>query len=373
MSSIGDEVIAAFVGELQKMAFSPRVSSMLGNAGALGGVGLVAGGVLGAGHQAVKNYRESRDAGAGVGDSLLSGAMAAPSGATRGAAIGGSLGAVAGAGAGAMMSPERAESFRQAVSRAPSALGMGARFSQRQVHSATGWMPGAEGDSIKNRLGQIGMGSSLQQRGLDAAKHNVISHSLAEMNGTPLKPGLVNRVMGRTGLQAAEGRLDLAQKGMNAAEAAENRGLTNIPGYAGALKEDFQKGKLLSRDGAIATAVQSNLAGQSNFGKAVAIGLPAVAAANELRKDEDETGQGRGRIRRAGGQLVGAGAQMAFSPMSGMANQALTGMVSRPFKGKGVVMAPAAPDLTSDSGQSVPGERVVSERAAGSLGEGSPS
>jgi len=39
----------------------------------------------------------------------------------------------------------------------------------------------------------------------------------------------------------------------------------------------------------------------------------------------------------------------------------------------GHVMAPVAQDLTADSGQAVPSERVVSERAAGSAGEGSPS
>ena len=53
MSSIGEPLFQAFLAELEKLAFSPRMSGVIGNAGALGGMGAVAGGLIGAGRGAV--------------------------------------------------------------------------------------------------------------------------------------------------------------------------------------------------------------------------------------------------------------------------------------------------------------------------------
>ncbi len=127
-----DEVLyEAFRDEMRKVA---GLHGALSGAGAGLGLGTLAGGAI----NAYRGYRGARDQGADVGGALLAGATAAPSG----AAVGGLAGAGLGAGAGHMLPQLGAR-----IAATPG-LGAPARFAQRQVHGATGWMPHGGGASI---------------------------------------------------------------------------------------------------------------------------------------------------------------------------------------------------------------------------------
>lgn len=377
MSSIDAPILEAFVRELEKLAFSPRIGATLGGLGAVGGAGIAAGAGIGAGVGGIKNYLEAKREGATTGQALSAGGSGAFHGIGRGAMIGGAVGAIGGAGLG-LASPGKAEAVRSALTRAPSIIGSGAQFGQRQVHGITGWRPGAPGTPIRDSLKEIGMGSHLREADVDAT-----AARLKEVSEDPKKIGLINRMRGKTQAEVAgkaAKNLESAKDSLRAAQVAEERGLTNIPGYAKALKEDFQGQGLFHRQGALRSAARSEVSGikGSPVSAAMMIGLPAWGAVHELRTDEDPTGQGRGRLRRAGAEVVNTAAGLALGPMP-MGTQMGIMSASRhlPFPHKtppaGHVMAPVAQDLTADSGQAVPSERVVSERAAGSAGEGSPS
>jgi hypothetical protein len=270
--------------------------------------------------------------------------------------------------------------MRQALTK--SRLAVGSQFGQRQVHGVTGWLPEGKG-SVGKRLGQIGMGSETRKGAVDEAKAD-----LARAKRDPkAKPSLIGRVLGRTAVEDAIKSNESALTAYHAAQAAENRGLTNIPGYIKALGQDVQKGPagVLGAKGALRTAAHSEITGNP-VNAAMMVGIPGIAAAQELSSGEDPEGRGRGRLRRAAGHMVGAGAGFALGPMPMTTQNAIQQVAGIPGRGlakrraarlaadsSGTVMGPVAHDLTADSGQAVPSERVVSERAAGTAGEGSPS
>lgn len=411
MSKIGDEVLQGFLSEVEKLAFSPRASAILGNVGALGGAGLGLGAIGGAAHGAYRGYQQAKEQGLSTGQALGHGAAGALGGAGKGALIGGGVGAAAGLGAGALLSAPKAEALRKAVSDSP--LAIGSQFGQRQVHGVTGWMPGAENQSIGQRLGQIGMGSSTRQDTINAAKNRieaVAAQRLAHEQGLPAAPrqgfiggvldkmqgprktpapksSVLGRLRGRTAEEEAAKGFQNAVDSMEAARKAEEMGLTNIPGYFSQLKKDVSSGGagLFGREGALRTAARSELSGNP-VGTAFMVGVPAALAGKELLTPEDEEHPGS-RLRRAGGEALQAATGLVMGPMPFVPQMALSSGLSSAGKfvglplqkkrrGVGIeapsTMAPRAPDLTADSGQAVPGERFVSERAAGSLGEGSP-
>jgi hypothetical protein len=168
-------------------------------------------------------------------------------------------------------------------------------------------------------------------------------------------------------------RLEASQAAL---QKAEDMGLTSIPGY---VKSFLNKpGETLS------TGLKAQWHGTNPAEKALMLGLPAYSVAQEALSDEDPTGQGRSKAERVAGGVANTLAGAVLGPLPAFTNMKLTegattlgesaGRILGPRqRPPGVVMSSLPQDLTADSGQAVPGERVVSERAAGSMGEGSPS
>lgn len=359
MSNIGDDILRAFLGEIEKMSSW----NGLGVIGAGAGAGAALGGLAGGLHGAYKNYRAAKDQGLSTGEAVASGVGGGASGAFSGAQLGGAIGGVAG-GAASLLSPAKAEAARRALSttRVP-LVGSASRFAQRQVHGLTGWTP--EGLGTRDALAQIGMGSSLREgRVLEAQK----GLEEARAAGAGAKRTLSDRVLGRSGVEGSEARLRSARESLSAADEAERRGLTSIPGMVSGLRRDPL--------GTLRSAAKNELGG-SPSAVAMQVGLPGLAMARELTKKEDP--ENPGKYRRAASMGLQAAGNVLLSPLPMGTQQLVTSSVgslrrrlSQPSP-QGTVMPPKAPDLTTDNGQAVAGERIVSERAAGSLGEGSPS
>jgi len=371
MSSLTRPVLEAFQAELKKFSFALKapanLSSMLGGAGALGGVGALGGGILGAGVGSVKNYRAAKHEGATSREAVMSGLGGALGGAQRGALTGGVLGAATGAGLG-HLSPEKAEHLRESLTKGPMGVGAFARSGQRQVHGVTGWAP-------KGGVREIGLGAVTREPQVAAAKA-ALEEAKAGRGGR----SLTDRVMRRTSVEGATKRLGGAQKGLEAATTAEKMGLTSIPGYVKSLASrdpDRGVGKTL------AAAAKSEWHGGDPVSRAMMIGLPAAGAIGALRgPEEDPNHPGQGKAQRVAGQLVMGATGALLSPMAIGTQSLVGGGLHRAGDAAGrevdrlrhsSALRPRAPDLTADSGQAVPGERVVSERAAAMGGEGSPS
>lgn len=355
----------------------------------MGGAGLVAGGAIGGLLGARKSYKDAREQGVSRGEALLHGAVGATGGASKGALIGTGVGLLGGAGAGALLSPGKTEAIRGTLSHLP-VVGQGSQFVQRQVHGLTGWAPEAE--NMRESLRQIGMGSSLHDGSINAAKKRITEVAMA---GTPqetltdklLRRGptgtvtprrsLVDLMMGRTAQEGAAKGLSNAYRARDAATNAENMGLTNIPGYLESLKDNGV--------GATLGAAAKNEFYANPTMTAAMVGLPALGAAHALvakddpNKPVDPNHPNEGRLHRAGANLLSAGSSLALGPMP-LYTQKLVqrglhapGHLLSKRMNQGSVMGPVSQDLTATSGQAVPTEHHVSERAAGSLGEGSPS
>lgn len=344
--------------------FSPGVSSALGTAGAMGGAGFGLGGVVGGIHGAVKGYREARDQGADVGHAAVSGLMGAGHSAYRGALAGGALGIAGGAATGALSSGA-GERVRSALSNGPGPVGSFSRFGQRQVHSLTGWQPAGG-------LAELRMGATTRQGAVDAAKNAI--HSGERTWGDKLHGRSAEEIV-----KHRTGKFDAAVASQAALQHAEDQGLTHIPGYLHSMKHNGVLNTL--RDSAATT-----WNGASNFDKAM-VAMPVASAAMAAVKGKDDQPDALGQYKgqRIAGHLASGLSYAALAPMSmgvsgllGTGAHQVASTIGRGIdrlrgKPSGHVMAPRPQDLTSDSGQSVPGERVVSERAAGSMGEGSPS
>lgn len=358
MSNIGDDTLQAFFDEIVKISAWNGFGSM----GALGGVGALAGGVIGAASGGAQGYRAARERGENRLTSAVAGLGQGMSGGLTGAAVGGAVGTAGGAGA-ALISPGKAESLRKALTTS-SLTGVGARFGQRQAHGLTGWTPQYKGP--RDALAEIGMGSSLREDAVHAARQKLEE---ARTLGPQAERTIGDRLLGRTGVEGAEKRLSSAKSSLEAADEAERRGLTSVPGYLSGLRRDPV--------GTLRSAAKNELSGNP-ASIAFQVGLPAVGVAQELRKDHDPNHPDESRFRRALRPALNAATNIAMSPLPAFTTfglQGVGGSIASRFskKPQGTVMPPKAPDLTADNGQAVAGERIVSERAAGSLGEGSPS
>lgn len=355
MSELNERVLESLKSELRKIAFdATKLKSMLGTAGALGGAGAGVGALVGAGVRGVQGYREDREqGGSGIGGAL-SGAIR---GGAKGALIGGAAGTLGG-GALGHLRPAMGDRARALVDKVP-----GAHFGQRQVHSLTGWTP-------EKGLSSIGMGASTRL----PAVHEAAKEWEAAARGVG-KRSLGDVVMRRSALGGAQKRLREASDAYNAGAKAEKMGLTSLPGYARSLR-DNGVGKTLG------AAFDDQWKGMGGGMKALTVGLPAYEVANALRNKEDPDGQGRSRAERLGRGLAGAAGGMLLSPLS-MGAQVLTGAglsaaggaAGRALGGRKKLPGrlenprpPGAPDLTQDSGQAVPVEREMTERAAGGSG-----
>ena len=242
---LNEIVLQGMHKELQKLGAIPW-NAIGAGVGSVGGAGALGGAALGAGIGAVKNYRQAKQQGATTGQAAAAGLMGAGGGALRGGALGGLAGAAGGATLGAF-SPQTAQAVRSRLTNAAGPVGAFSRYGQRQVHSLTGWTP--EGKSLREGMNEIRHGAYGAEKALNAARGELANP----------RRSFMDVLRGRTAQQGAQLRLDNATKGYEAAVRAENRGLTSIPGYAKALKQDVSAGGagLLGREGALRTSAGS--------------------------------------------------------------------------------------------------------------------
>lgn len=323
---------------LVKLALAPSTMAAMTNAVKGFGSGAGMGGLVGASGGALigagKNYRDARGHGASLGQAARAGLGGAGRGALRGAAAGVAVGGVGGA---------AAPGFAQRLAQTPG-LTAASRFGQRQVHS----LPGV-GDAAYVR--SIGGGAAGAQQRLVDAKKSLSSAS---------------DVAGKAKATAEVGK---AQSAFQASEKSEAMGLTSIPGYAKALYKNPRE--------ALTTGVRDQWRSMGPGGRSVMIGLPAVGAANELRKDKDDSGKGQGRFERAG-RLAGGAASGMLAPLSLAGDVAAGGALSSGFGRMGRVVdrlasrrgRPLTPSSPEPGGGTTQAEGyMMSDRAAGTAAE----
>lgn len=281
-----DEItLQAFREELKTAALNPNWHGIGSGAGALGGLGAAAGGVIGG----VRAYRQAREQGA-TGQEALAGSIG---GAGRGALVGGAAGALAGGVAG-HLSPGLGEKLTQT----PYA-GAPARFGQRQVHAVTGWEP-------KGGIEAIRGGAWQAKQNLAGAQAKAVSDvAKREAKGLPADK-----------VRAAANDLHIAQadRAASAAQAGQDAGLTSIPGYVKALAKDPK--------GTISKGLKEQWHGAGPGVKALTVGLPALGAAQAALSDEGPDGPGKAE--RIGRGLLPAAAGMASGQLP-FAGQVLVG------------------------------------------------
>lgn len=364
MSKIGQSTLLSMSHELVKLSIS--WNAVGSGVGSLGGAGLLAGGAIGAGVGGYKSYREARRQGATAGQAIKSSLGGAASGGLRGGQIGGAVGALGGGAIGAI-SPVKANSLRTYLSDKP-VVGAFSRFGQRQVHGLTGWTPSGMSRS---------QGLKSMRHGSYSSSENLKALNAQNASGKDIR-GLTDKLLGRSNKDV----LANAEKGLRASTRAEEMGLTSIPGYAKSFRDNGIKNTL-------SAGFKDQWYNSGPVMKALMIGAPAIEAGRQAMQKEDPSHPNQGRLERVGKSLATTGANLVMSPLPAVTQLGLSGLVSGAggSVGKGVgkffdypkkpslkgqVLSPASQDLLQDSGQAVPGERIVSERAAGSLGEGSP-
>ena len=250
---------------------SSRLSRVLTSAGALAGAGAGVGAAAGAAQGAYSGYRDARAQGAGVGGAIGAGVGAVPMGAARGGLIGGALGGIGGASFSAV-SKQRAESLRKALTERSSL----ARFGQRQVHGLSGAVP-------EGGLGQLRMDAADRLKELEKLKG---SKDLGKGNR-------LDKALGRTEEQVATKRIGRAEKAHQAAQEAQDAGMTSIPGVVKSVKE---RGLLPT----LGSGVKTQVYGADPLQKALFVSGLGMTANNVARRQEGETG-GHHAMRVAGG------------------------------------------------------------------------
>lgn len=285
---MSEALFNAFHAELKKLAFSPRASAMLGGGGAGAGAGLLAGAIGGAGLQGYRKYQEAKEQGASGSHAALAGALGGISGVGTGAMVGAGLGAAGGAALGHLR-PAMAETVRKGLTQGPGPIGAFSRFGQRQVHGITGWHPG-------ETLGE----------GMRELRHGAYDAEVALNKLKKPEPGVLDRLRNRTPARASEEAIASAEKRFNAANRAQEMGLTSLPGYARSLKNN-------GIGNTLGTAVNEQLHGTTNTEKALMLGLPAAQlASTAFSKDDENHPEGSRNVRLAkdtaslaGGLLLG--------------------------------------------------------------------
>lgn len=302
------------------------------------GIGALAGSAAGTVLGGVSNYRDARAQGSATGQALRSGLSGAVKGGLRGAVVGTLAGGAAGA-----LRPTLAQGAAQLPG-----FGAASRFGQRQIHSLTG-----VGDAAYVR--SIGGGAADARERLVSATKGLRDASDA------------------AGRAKAMGEVHAARRGFQSAEKAEAAGLTSIPGYLKAMAKDPV--------GAVRTGVRAQWDSSGPGGKALMFGLPTAGAAVEAAKNEDSSGQERGRFERAG-RLLGGAASGMLAPLSLAGDVAAGGALSKGFGAGGKLVdrsfkrlqaRRAAPGQTQEpelaGGDSQAAGYVVSDRAAGTAAE----
>lgn len=341
MPELNEDALLAFRDELQKIG---GVGDRLTGAGALGGLGLGVGALGGGLYSGVKNYREARREGHGVGGSLARGA----SGALGGAVSGGAVGALGGAAMGAA-APSLGARAASHFGQSENSLGSLVRAGQRQVHGLTG-----HGDIRALRGGAHDASQALKDHQSKAVEALLGDNPAAEH-------GALKSLRGAIDSHAAMSK-------------AEEMGLTSVPGT---LKSVKNHGLLPT----IGAGFKAGWEGTPTWAKALT-GAGLAANAHGLYKNVKEPGEDRGE--RIGRSTAGTAAGLLFSPVlpmgAGMAaSEAIThagGLV-----GKGVdkmrrrrtpigeINAGPGQHPADATGQTAPSEIIRTPSAAGQVPE----
>lgn len=292
------------------------------------GLGLGAGALVGGARGGKDAYDTARER----GSSRAGAALAALGGGLGGAVRGAGKGALIGAGSGLALgaaSPTKVLSATKSLSKMDNSLGSLSNFGQRQVHSVTGWKPGGAASSVE----RIGAGAAPARRELAA-----LGKDLSSGAGVP------------------SGKLQQAAKSLASADKAQEMGLTSLPGYAKSLKNN---GVLPT----LSAGVKSQWDSAGVKGKAMMVGLPALAAVNAARAPEGDGKPGRAeRLGRVVGGTVGGLA----APLSLAGSAALSTALERAggaagkgvdkLRGKRPVQQPQVPQEASRPPASEPGD-----------------
>jgi hypothetical protein len=294
---------------------SPQMHGALAGLGSGAGLGLGVGAVGGAALGGAKAYREARAEGQGRGSALGSALGGTLRGAGRGAVTGAALGAGAGALAGAARPARVAEITRGLATRKDSVGGL-SRFGQRQVHSLTGWKPGATNASVES----IGAGAANAREALHASTGAIDQAKSALTAARAGGDASAVNAAKATYTKALGGAAD-ARSALGAAEVTQNKGMTSLPGLA----------RNVGKEGLLPTlkaGIKEQWRSSGPKGKALLVGLPAAQAVSTLaskRKDGDG-GVGKGE---ALGRLAGGTLGMMAAPLPLAGSMALGSLTER--------------------------------------------
>jgi len=343
MPELTEHLLNGFRAGLRKEAgfadLMSRAAPRLRSAGSLAGVGALAGSLAGGGLAGTKAYREAKEEGHGTARAALhalgGGLGGAVSGAAGGALLGGAVGGASGLG--------------KNLTARTGAIGAASRFGQRQIHALTGVLNPAE-------LESIGGGAATARSAYKALEDKAFQHATT--------PG--------GAFSDYAGKLQKAQRGLDASVRAQDMGLTSIPGYLRSMKEHGLAPTL-------GASIKDQWHSMTPGNAALMVGLPAALAAGTLIKKEHPTGPGKGEeLGRNIGGLVGgiAGGAMPIvgNAVVGSLASSAGGQIGKGIdwmrgRRKPLPMIGGKPDLEPAEGQHIPSERVMSPAAAGQMPE----
>ncbi len=298
---------AVVSGGRKALEFLRRRAGGLGGGAALGATG---GAGLGGAAGAVKGYREAEER----GESGLAGALG---GLGRGAATGAAIGAGAGALGGVGALGGRAAKAVSDTGTARGALGTVSRFGQRQLHGATGLVPGGAARGTPEYMKKMReMGFSGGRAGaLERVRDSRKALTQAKASGNA------------KAVEKATKELEMHKGQYRTAREAEQKGLTSVPGFVRSLgsKEGLKDVWRLG--------LKPQWQQHGATGKAM-VALPAALAVPELATSAEEDPEGRGRAERFAGAL-GSGLGYAATPFIPMVGSELFGRAGE-LAGSGV-------------------------------------
>ena len=344
--------MAAFQDELEKIAAPAAVRALgqrLLHAGSGAGIGLMAGGALGAGVGGTEGYQEARKGGATRGQALAGSVGKG----LHGAMLGGTLGA-AGGGLAAGLSGRAGAELAKRTTAMSGPVGAFSRFGQRQVHSLTGALPEGYG-SGEGALRALRTGATQAEAAVPKAQQAM--SAAWEATGEKA-PGEVSR---------AAKHLYESNAALRHARKAEELGMTSAPGFFKAM---------------VTHPIEATRAGIGQHpgmtGKALMLGLPAAGVAGEALKPSAPSDD-KSRLHRTLG-AAGAATSMALGPMTLAGGMLASGASSAAgnLLGKGMDKVTRRKPLGTNPGAPVPEEapssgnieRIHSPAALGKAPEG---
>lgn len=295
------EAVRAIAGRVIR---SPRLQGALAGMGSGAGIGAGVGAVGGAALGGLKSYRDARASGAGLGSALGSALGGVGGGALRGAGVGALAAGGAGTLAGAMR-PASVSAVTKGLAARKDSIGSLSRFGQRQVHSVTGWRPGANAASVES----IGAGAANAREAFHASSSAVDQAKSALQAARAAKDPKAVAAAKTTYTKARTGMADAATA-LRASELTQSKGMTSLPG----LVENIGREGLLPT---LKAGIQDQWRSTGPKGKALMVGLPAAQAVSALTsksKGDGEVGKGETLGRLAGGTL---GMMAAPLPIAG--------------------------------------------------------